>query len=117
MFNKNDIIMWNGFRFKVLESYSDEKGKVECLDTDPNRIWQEGEVVEDFKWCVGDTAVLIQAAPEEDERMTELEYLQQFYYEADFGPAHGDVIDVMNEQIEQDLGKKLPIGYGPEDEE
>ena len=45
------------------------------------------------------------------ERATELEYLQYFYYEADFGPADSDVRDMIKEQFMHDKGKNLPEGY------
>ena len=47
---------------------------------------------------------------------TELEYLTWFRQWCDFGPAHGDVIDSMNEQFVQQTGKQLPDGWGPEEE-
>ena len=46
---------------------------------------------------------------------TELEYLKWFRIEADFGPAHGDVIEIMNEQFIKETGKALPKGWGDED--
>lgn len=49
------------------------------------------------------------------ERATELEWLKYFYQEADFGPAHGDVISIMKENFMEETGKDLPEGY--EDEE
>jgi hypothetical protein len=44
-------------------------------------------------------------------RATELEYLEWFYANTDFGPAHGDVIDAMNEQFRAETGKEIPEGY------
>jgi hypothetical protein len=48
---------------------------------------------------------------DEIERATELEYLKYFYSEADFGPADGDVRDIINERFVNQTGKLLPIGY------
>lgn len=45
------------------------------------------------------------------ERATELEYLTWFRCEVDFGPAHEDVIQHMNERFMQDTGKNLPEGW------
>lgn len=47
---------------------------------------------------------------------TELEFLQWFYKNCDFGPAHEDVIDIMREQFEKREGKKVPEGYRKETE-
>ncbi|AWY09298.1 hypothetical protein vBRpoSV10_176 [Ruegeria phage vB_RpoS-V10] len=49
------------------------------------------------------------------EKATELEYLQWFYANADFGPADSDVRDIMNEEFMEDTGKGLPEGYEPEE--
>ena len=48
------------------------------------------------------------------EKATELEYLQWFYAECDFGPAHEDVIHYMNEQFRIETGQDLPEGYDDE---
>ena len=45
------------------------------------------------------------------EYATELEYLKWFYNNCDFGPAHEDVIDILNEEFEQKTGKKVPVDY------
>ena len=50
------------------------------------------------------------------ERATELEYLKWFRWNADFGPATEDVIDILNEQFIKDTGKQLPVGWGEEDD-
>jgi len=50
------------------------------------------------------------------EKATELEYLQWFYANADFGPADSDVRDIMNQEFVQDTEKELPEGYEDEDE-
>ena len=44
-------------------------------------------------------------------RATELEYLRWFVQDADFGPAHGDVVDAMNERFMFETGKNLPEGW------
>lgn len=43
--------------------------------------------------------------------LTELEYLRLFYEHADFGPAHEDVVLIINENIETESGKRVPIEY------
>ena len=45
------------------------------------------------------------------ERATELEYLTWFRQQADFGPAHGDVVTIMNQQFMRKTGKNLPEGW------
>lgn len=50
------------------------------------------------------------------EKATELEWLQWFYQNADFGPAHGDVIFDMCRAFQAETGKGLPDGYEEEDE-
>ncbi len=44
-------------------------------------------------------------------RATELEWLKWFYQQADFGPAHGDVMDNLQEEFTCSTGKRLPQGY------
>lgn len=45
------------------------------------------------------------------ERATELEWLKWFFWNADFGPADGDVRDNLAEYFMQKTGKNLPEGY------
>lgn len=45
----------------------------------------------------------------------ELEFLQWFYAEADFGPADGDVRAWMLERYTNVTGKPVPEGYGYEE--
>lgn len=45
------------------------------------------------------------------ERATELEYLEWFRLNADFGPADSDVIDGMNQDFMRETGKNLPEGW------
>lgn len=45
------------------------------------------------------------------ERATELEYLTWFRNEADFGPAHSDVIEILNNYFMKQTGKNLPNGW------
>ncbi len=45
------------------------------------------------------------------ERATELEYLEWFRLEADFGPAHSSVCDHMSERFIRETGKDLPEGW------
>ena len=49
-------------------------------------------------------------------KATELEWLQWFYETADFGPADGDVRDLMKQEFTKETGKELPDGYDMEDE-
>lgn len=41
----------------------------------------------------------------------ELEYLRFFYSECDFGPAHEDVIDSIDQYYTAETGNQLPKGY------
>lgn len=50
------------------------------------------------------------------ERATELEYLQWFRINADFGPADGDVKQLMNEEFMNVTGKNLPEGWNLADD-
>ena len=45
------------------------------------------------------------------ERATELEYLKWFRCVVDFGPAHEDIVDGLNQSFIQKTGKNLPDGY------
>lgn len=45
------------------------------------------------------------------ERATEFEFLSFFYGEADFGPADGDVRNIIKEAFVRSTGKELPEGY------
>ena len=51
------------------------------------------------------------------QRATELEWLSYFYCEADFGPAHGDVVDNIKHCFRKETGKDLPDGYDGDNEE
>ena len=42
------------------------------------------------------------------ERASELEYLQWFFVNSDFGPADGDVRLLMEEQFTKETGKQVP---------
>ena len=42
---------------------------------------------------------------------TELEWLQWFFQMADFGPAHGDVMESLMEAFEGKTGKQVPKEY------
>lgn len=41
----------------------------------------------------------------------EIEYLFWFFENADFGPAHEDVMDYMNEKYEEEAGKPVPATF------
>lgn len=43
--------------------------------------------------------------------IADLEFLAWFYANADFGPADGDVRDMLKEQYVQETGKPIPEGY------
>lgn len=45
------------------------------------------------------------------ERATELEFLQWFYANADFGPADSDVREYLKASFVQQSGKQIPDGY------
>jgi hypothetical protein len=49
-------------------------------------------------------------------RADELEWLQFFYENADFGPAHEDVVMIIEERFLEQTGKILPKGYGSQAE-
>lgn len=48
------------------------------------------------------------------EYATELEYLEWFRLNADFGPGEGDVIYCMHENFEKETGKKVPKNWRDE---
>ncbi len=52
-----------------------------------------------------------------ENKATELEYFEWFRHNADFGPAHDDVIRWMDNRFTQQTGKNLPTGWEPEKEE
>lgn len=52
-----------------------------------------------------------------EQQATELEYLQWFHANADFGPADSDVRDIMDKQFVQRTGKQLPKGYAKEEDD
>lgn len=43
-----------------------------------------------------------------DETATEMEWLEWFCQACDFGPAHEDVVMLMQEQFEEETGKRVP---------
>ena len=45
------------------------------------------------------------------DRATELEYLEWFRVNADFGPAHEDVVEILDEAFMLETGKNLPEGW------
>lgn len=47
----------------------------------------------------------------ERERATEMEWLEWFYCEADFGPADWDVRQNLKEAFMEETGKRLPLDY------
>ena len=46
---------------------------------------------------------------------TELEWLEWFYANCDFGPAHEDVVYIMQEAFVKETGKAIPSGYSDEE--
>lgn len=47
---------------------------------------------------------------------TELEYLKWFKINADFGPADGDVQFIMDQNFEEETGKRVPKGWRQDEE-
>jgi hypothetical protein len=45
------------------------------------------------------------------ERATELEYLRFWRLKADFGPAHSDVVEIIDRAFMNETGKNLPEGW------
>lgn len=50
-------------------------------------------------------------AKKKRERAGELEYFRWWRLHADFGPAHGDVCDFLDQQFMDETGKNLPEGW------
>lgn len=42
------------------------------------------------------------------------DWLEWFYTNADFGPAHSDVVQMMREEYEVKTGRKVPAAYQDE---
>lgn len=42
---------------------------------------------------------------------SELEWLEWFYLNCDFGPAHEDVVSILKDEFEKETGKKIPKGW------
>jgi len=53
----------------------------------------------------------------EQKRATELEYLQWFYQNADFGPGDGDVRYFLDQEFQDETGLLLPEGYDNSEDE
>ena len=51
------------------------------------------------------------------ERATELEFLEYYYMESDFGPSHGDIVYMIKQNFIKEKGKLLPVGYDFEEDE
>ena len=54
-------------------------------------------------------------AKEAKETATELEFLQWFYANCDFGPADGDVRHFLRDQFVEETGKAVPKAYADEE--
>ena len=52
---------------------------------------------------------------DEKTRASEFEYLVWFRCNADFGPAHSEVIDWLNKKFVEDTGLRLPEKWEPEE--
>lgn len=50
-------------------------------------------------------------------KATELEFLEWFYFNADFGPADGDVKYIMKKEFMEETGKQLPDEYSSGEDE
>jgi hypothetical protein len=44
-------------------------------------------------------------------KATEQEWLEYFFANVDFGPAHEDVVDIIAENFVTETGKTMPEGY------
>ena len=64
-------------------------------------------------------AFVLQDAPpvERIPRASELEYLRWFVKNADFGPASGEVVALMKQELMQKTGKNLPLGHNIADDD
>lgn len=51
------------------------------------------------------------------EKASELEFLRWYFANADFGPAHDDVVDILMSQFQEETGMALPDGYGFDEED
>lgn len=51
------------------------------------------------------------------EEQHELEYLRFFFRKCDFGPAHEDVVDIINGKYKRETGKELPVCYRDEQDD
>ena len=83
-----------------------------------NKEWTEDAVAEEAKRLARQVAQArsLEAPENEESRAaTELEYLRWFFIHIDFGPAHEDVVDLLNDQFQEQTGRLLPEGYGRED--
>lgn len=47
----------------------------------------------------------------------ELEYLRYFFQQADFGPADGEVREIIDDAFRNEFNKDPPKGYGYSDDE
>ena len=47
----------------------------------------------------------------------EFEYLEWFRINADFGPAHSDVIAIMDAHFEEETGRPVPIVWREEEDD
>ena len=50
------------------------------------------------------------------EEATELEWLEWFFYNADFGPADTDVRIIMEERFEAEIGKLVPLNWSSKED-
>ena len=46
-----------------------------------------------------------------EELKDRIEYLEFFYNNVDFGPAHDDVIEMIDDRFINETGKKIPEAY------
>ena len=51
------------------------------------------------------------------EEYCEFKYLDYFYSECDFGPAHEDVVELINDSFETEFKRPVPVGYRLSEEE
>ena len=78
----------------------------------------DGDIVESNVdvTAIGDPVIVGEDMPDEScvsLADLELRYLQFFYENADFGPAHDDVLAYLNEQFTAETGLPIPHAYQP----
>lgn len=115
MYNSGDVIGWNGAVYEVIKDNGNGTGSVKDITPDADTGMISNEILHEFEFNLGGTPSHL-IAPAMN-TLTETEYLRMFFQDCNFGPAHDDVIDIMNDNIMERTGKKLPFGYDNEYDE